>query len=487
MMLLPGNFLYQMSSWTRAIVMPLSIVHAANPRRPVPAGFNLEELFLPGVPPQPSRPTTPASSAGAISSCRVDRVLKWWERSGSAARSRARPSPGAEQWMLERFAALRRAGRHLSAHDVRHHGARRARLRARTTRSAAKRSGSSTTCWSTTASASSSSPASRRCGTRPSPPTRWAKPAPRAEPACARAADWLLDQGSPPQGRLVASSGPTSSPPAGTSSSPTSSIPTSTTPRMVLLALRARPRRPIRERTQACMRPRRRLAAGDAVEGRRLGGVRRRQQLGVPERRAVRRSQRDARSDLPGHHRPRARSAVRAAASTAIASGRAARRRVPAAHAGSRRQLVRPLGRRLHLRHVPRAARTCAPPARDDREAHVLRAGEWLRSIQNADGGWGESCASYDNGTFVAGREHAFADRLGGAGTARRRRHHQPERAATASSTCSRRSAPTAAGTKHLSTGTGFPRVFYLNYHLYRDSFPLLALAAYREDEEQRR
>ena len=37
----------------------------------------------------------------------------------------------------------------------------------------------------------------------------------------------------------------------------------------------------------------------------------------------------------------------------------------------------------------------------DDREAHVLRAGEWLRSIQNADGGWGESCASYDNDTFT--------------------------------------------------------------------------------------
>ncbi len=32
----------------------------------------------------------------------------------------------------------------------------------------------------------------------------------------------------------------------------------------------------------------------------------------------------------------------------------------------------------------------------DDREAAVLRAGEWLRSVQNADGGWGESaeCAA---------------------------------------------------------------------------------------------
>jgi squalene-hopene/tetraprenyl-beta-curcumene cyclase len=29
-------------------------------------------------------------------------------------------------------------------------------------------------------------------------------------------------------------------------------------------------------------------------------------------------------------------------------------------------------------------------------------------------------------------------------------------------------------------TGTGFPRVFYLCYHLYRDSFPLYALAHYQ-------
>ncbi len=32
---------------------------------------------------------------------------------------------------------------------------------------------------------------------------------------------------------------------------------------------------------------------------------------------------------------------------------------------------------------------------------------------------------------------------------------------------------------EHLATGTGFPRVFYLSYHLYRNSFPLLALSTY--------
>ena len=37
----------------------------------------------------------------------------------------------------------------------------------------------------------------------------------------------------------------------------------------------------------------------------------------------------------------------------------------------------------------------------DDHDAVVLRAGEWLRSCQNADGGWGESPASLDAGEFV--------------------------------------------------------------------------------------
>ena len=30
------------------------------------------------------------------------------------------------------------------------------------------------------------------------------------------------------------------------------------------------------------------------------------------------------------------------------------------------------------------------------------------------------------------------------------------------------------------TTGTGFPRVFYLKYYMYRNSWPLLALATYR-------
>ena len=36
-----------------------------------------------------------------------------------------------------------------------------------------------------------------------------------------------------------------------------------------------------------------------------------------------------------------------------------------------------------------------------------------------------------------------------------------------------------------LSTGTGFPKVFYLSYHLYRNSFPLLALGGFLKGRMQ--
>src|SRR5206468_5908667 len=49
------------------------------------------------------------------------------------------------------------------------------------------------------------------------------------------------------------------------------------------------------------------------------------------------------------------------------------------------------------------ALRGLAASGESDREAHILRAGEWLRSIQNADGGGGESCKSYDNRIFTGG------------------------------------------------------------------------------------
>ena len=116
----------------------------------------------------------------------------------------------------------------------------------------------------------------------------------------------------------------------------------------------------------------------------------------------------------------------------------------------------------------------------DDHEAEVLRAGEWLRSIQNADGGWGETCASYDQRGYVAAPSTpsqtawAVLGLLAGGDT---------------TSESVRRGIEYLIGTQRedggwneaLATGTGFPRVFYLLYHLYRDVFPVLALAEYQK------
>ncbi len=117
----------------------------------------------------------------------------------------------------------------------------------------------------------------------------------------------------------------------------------------------------------------------------------------------------------------------------------------------------------------------------DMRSPMVQRAVEWLESVQQPCGGWGETCRSYDD------------PRLAGQGTP------------TASQTAWALLALLAAGegdgpvvqdgidyllstrrddgTWHEEpfTGTGFPKVFYLKYHLYSLYFPLMALARFQK------
>ena len=104
------------------------------------------------------------------------------------------------------------------------------------------------------------------------------------------------------------------------------------------------------------------------------------------------------------------------------------------------------------------------------------RAAKWLRAIQNPDGGWGESCASYTRDCFVPAPSSASQTAWALLGL----------RAAG-----DRESAQFREGVEYLlklqtadgkwpegaTTGTGFPNVFYLTYAMYRDYFPLLALS----------
>src|SRR5579883_2855477 len=98
-LILFGNFIYQMSSWTRAIVIPLSIVHAMNPQRPVPVGFTLDELIIPGV--SFDFPNDEGFFSWRNFFLKADRLVKFLERRMWRG-MRTKAIHRAEQWMLER-------------------------------------------------------------------------------------------------------------------------------------------------------------------------------------------------------------------------------------------------------------------------------------------------------------------------------------------------------------------------------------------------
>jgi squalene-hopene/tetraprenyl-beta-curcumene cyclase len=111
-------------------------------------------------------------------------------------------------------------------------------------------------------------------------------------------------------------------------------------------------------------------------------------------------------------------------------------------------------------------------PAGDPR---IRRAVAWLESHQNADGGWGEDCRSYDDPEWIGCGESTPS---------------QTAWALLALDAAGERTDAVQRGVRWLVdsqlpdgswdepqfTGTGFPSDFYINYHLYRQVFPVMAL-----------
>ena len=113
-------------------------------------------------------------------------------------------------------------------------------------------------------------------------------------------------------------------------------------------------------------------------------------------------------------------------------------------------------------------------------EPWIVKARDWLRKVQLPDGGWGERCNTYDDPIFK------------GAGPA------TPSQTAWAvMGLCAmgdpedpwlkrgieyliRTQNDDGSWTEDEITGTGFPKVFYLKYDMYRNAWPLLAMATYR-------
>ena len=115
----------------------------------------------------------------------------------------------------------------------------------------------------------------------------------------------------------------------------------------------------------------------------------------------------------------------------------------------------------------------------DHHEPFVQQAVEWLRMMQNPDGGWGERCDSYDDpNTKGVGPSTASqtAWAVMGLLAASDTRSDSLQRGIAYLLKAQRRD---GSWDESLYTGTGFPRVFYLMYYMYRQYFPLLALTVY--------
>ncbi len=130
----------------------------------------------------------------------------------------------------------------------------------------------------------------------------------------------------------------------------------------------------------------------------------------------------------------------------------------------------------------------------DHNEPQVQQAAEWIRMVQNPDGGWGETVGSYDDpnlrgigtstpsqtawallGLLAAGDDRSDSIAKGVRWLLQRQR---PDGSWD-------ESMREGSRRESIITGTGFPKVFYLAYTMYRQYFPLLALTGYKRAMER--
>jgi squalene-hopene/tetraprenyl-beta-curcumene cyclase len=114
----------------------------------------------------------------------------------------------------------------------------------------------------------------------------------------------------------------------------------------------------------------------------------------------------------------------------------------------------------------------------------IRRGMTWLSQVQNRDGGWGETCASYKD-TTLKGQGDSTASQTAWAlmGLLAAAEANLPvDRQVLERGVQYLLSTQRSDGTwdEPWFTGTGFPGHFYLKYHLYQQHFPLTALGRYR-------
>ncbi len=467
--LLPFHFLYQVSAWTRAIVVSLAIVHATNPRRPVPAGFNLDEIWLPGVSPAFRKDERWFTWHNTFLT--IDRVLKWWERNGSR-RLRQWAVEKAREWMVERMQHSDGLGAiyppmmySVMALDALGY-AEDDPLRMEALRQFDRLMVNDgerfffqpcfSPVWDTAIGA-------------------YALGQSDPEHAALRpAADWLLAREVRRRGDWAVKR-PNVEPSGWAFFYNNEHYPDIDDTAMAMLALSA--------------------ATGSNPEAQRAAHKRGLEWLLAMQSSDGGWAAFDADNNWSFlNNVPFADHNAMLDPTCADITGRVLE--ALAAHGVSREDRAVRRGVEWLVRHQESdgswygrwgvaylygtcfALRGLAASGESDREAHILRAGEWLRSIQNADGGWGESCASYDHRCFTAGPSTpsqtawAILGLIAGGDANSLSVQHGIEHLLDTQR-------PDGSWDEELATGTGFPRVFYLNYHLYKDYFPLLALASF--------
>ncbi len=474
-MFLPGNFIYQMSAWTRAIVVSLAIVHSSNLRRPVPAGFNLDELYKPGV----SLGFQPGESFFSWRNffLTADRFLKFWEKHGSRS-LRRKALKAAEEWMLARcensdglgaiYPPMMYAIMALDAlgYPADHPASKEARYQFdRLMIDDGKRflfQPCFSPIWDTGIGGFALGEAQVLNGDA------------FAAPALARAADWILSKEVRVKGDWSVKR-PKTEPSGWGFFFRNDHYPDIDDTAMILLALsRSTASDPAAQ--EACHR--RALAWILDMQGSDGGWAAFDVDNNWDFLNAVPFADHNAMLDptcpdisgrvmeaLAAHGLGGTHPAVKRGVDFLL------RNQQPDGSWYGRWGVAYIYGTCFALRGL-RAA------GYDDREAPVLRAGEWLRSIQNADGGWGESCSSYDQGCFVPAESTpsqtawALMGLIAGGDTNSLSVQHGIEYLLD-----TQRS--DGGWDEELATGTGFPRVFYLNYHYYRLYFPLIALSEF--------
>jgi squalene-hopene/tetraprenyl-beta-curcumene cyclase len=472
MILLPRNFLYEMSSWTRTIVVPLSLLQAAVAEgpRPVPAGFTMNELLAPG---RPLSEQPEGWTGWRQVFLRMDRVCKWWERRGPKG-IRRKAVEGCRRWLLDHlqasdglgaiYPAMQYTVMALEALGYAPESPERAEAQRQFDRLLVDDGERFffQPCFSPVWDTAIAAFALGEAGALDSERGR-------------QTGDWLLSKEVRRKGDWSVKR-PATEPSGWYFEFANEFYPDIDDTAMVLLAL---------AHTRASD-----PAALDAATARAVRWLEAMQSSDGGWAAFDVDNNRESLSDVPfaDHNAmldPTCPDITGRVLEALCRFGHgvessAVRRGVEYLKRAQRTEDGAWYGRWGvgYIYGTCFALRGLRAAGYDEREAEVLRAGEWLRSIQNADGGWGESCESYTQGSFVPAGSTASQTAWAVMGLVA---------GGDASSESVRKGVEYLIRTQHeqggweerLATGTGFPGVFYLTYHLYRQSFPVLALSEF--------